>query len=291
MPPTQNISEKPPIAVAPAAADVRRHIVEIGGIPIALRTRDEEFSQILAQRYAGFLSFSEPAFEIELDLDFFGTPPLPGDLRVCHQDGEWLLERSDFQARCNLRTGRGVVRQGPNPYSIDTVLRILHSLFLASRQGFLLHSASGICDGRALLFSGISGAGKTTLSRLAPADVTLLSDEISYIRCQGDGYAAYGTPFFGELARPGANSAAPVSALFLLEQGPQNRVEDMPPAEAMHRLLRNILFFAEDRELVEKILATACDFVSRVPVRRLVFYPDSKVWDSIRRFEGAALHA
>jgi hypothetical protein len=42
--------------------------------------------------------------------------------------------------------------------------------------------------------------------------------------------------------------------------------------------------------LVEKILATACDFVSRVPTCRLMFYPDARVWDRIRQFEGVPVH-
>jgi len=71
------------------------------------------------------------------------------------------------------RTGRGRVRQNANPYSLDSVLRILHSLILAERGGFLLHAASAICNGRAYLFSGVSGAGKTTMTRLAPPDITL----------------------------------------------------------------------------------------------------------------------
>ena len=49
--------------------------------------------------------------------------------------------------------------------------------------------------------------------------------------------------------------------------------------------MRNILFFAEDQALVEMLFATACDFVARVPIRRLTFYPDARVWDVIRNFE------
>ncbi|MGA6984501.1 MAG: hypothetical protein WBZ01_00485, partial [Terriglobales bacterium] len=66
---------------------------------------------------------------------------------------------------------------------------------------------------------------------------------------------------------------------------PENRVDELPPAEAVRRLMRNILFFAEDQGLVEKLLATACDFVSRVPIRRLTFYPDARVWDLVRNFD------
>ena len=50
--------------------------------------------------------------------------------------------------------------------------------------------------------------------------------------------------------------------------------------------MRNILFFAEDHSLVEKLFATACDFVAKVPIRRLTFYPDNRVWDLVRDFVG-----
>jgi hypothetical protein len=257
--------------------------VEIGGIPIALSTCDDGFLDLLRQRYIGFLSSSSPEFELEFDLT--GTVPVSDDdVRVRRDGDEWLIERGDFHARWHPRSGRGSVRQNANPYSLDSVLRILHSLILAQRGGFLLHAASAICDGRACLFSGISGAGKTTMTRLAPPDVTLLTDEISYLRPNAEGYSAFGTPFAGELARAGENCTAPVEALFFLEKGPENRVDELSPAEAVRRLMRNILFFAEDRGLVEKLLATACEFVARVPIRRLTFYPDARVWDEVRNF-------
>jgi len=258
--------------------------VEIGGIPIALSTFDDGFLDLLRHRYDGFLSASRPEFELEFDLTRT-VPPSDDDVRVRREGDEWLLERGDFRARWNLRTGRGTVRQNANPYSLDSVLRILHSLIVAGRGGFLLHAASAICNGQAYLFSGISGAGKTTMTRLAPADVTLLTDEISYIRPNPNGYSAFGTPFAGELAKAGENCTAPVAALFFLEQGPENRVDELPPAEAVRRLMRNILFFAEDQALVERLLATACDFVARVPIRRLTFYPDARVWDLVRTFD------
>ena len=264
--------------------------VEIGGIPIALSTCDERFLDLLRQRYNGFLSSSPPEFELEFDLTDT-VPVSDDDVSVRREDNnegnkkDWLIERGDFCARWNPRTGQGRVRQNANPYSLDSVLRILHSLILAERGGFLLHAASAICGGRAYLFSGVSGAGKTTMTRLAPANITLLTDEISYLRPSADGYAAFGTPFAGELARAGENCTAPVSALFFLEQGPENRVDELTSAEALRRLMRNILFFAEDHRLVEKLLATACDFVARVPIRRLTFYPDARVWELVRNFD------
>ncbi len=162
------------------------------------------------------------------------------------------------------------------------MLRIVHTLILARQGGFLVHAASAIHHGRAFLFAGVSGAGKTTISRLAPADATLLTDEISYVRRAGNAYEAWGTPFAGELARVGENQAASLSTLFLLEKGPENRVEEISAAEAVRLLLRNILFFAEDTELVSLVFRSVCEFVEKVPVRRLIFVPDERVWEIIR---------
>ncbi len=262
--------------------------VEIGGIPIALSTSDERFFALLLQRYEGFLSSSPP--EVHLDFDLISGSVSDEDVHVRRDHaGAWILQRGDFHAHWDPRSRRGRVRQNANPYSLDSVLRILHSLILAERGGFLLHAASAICDGRAYLFSGVSGAGKTTMMRLAPPDITLLTDEISYLRPSDGGYFAFGTPFAGELARAGENCSAPVAALFFLEKGSDNRVDEIPSTEATRRLMRNILFFAEDHGLVEKLFATACHFVASVPIRRLTFYPDATVWDVVRNFESDPL--
>jgi len=269
--------------------------VEIGKIPIALSTSDQRFLDLLRQRYAGFLSSSQPEFELEFELLHPGSAS-DDDVRVRREGEDWLIRRGDFSARWDPRSGRGTVRQNANPYSLDSVLRILHSLILADRGGFLLHSASAVLDGKAYLFSGVSGAGKTTITRLAPPDSTLLTDEISYLRpgkagSARDGYVAFGTPFAGELARPGENCIAPVAGLFFLKQGPDNCIDRLASAEAIRRLMRNILFFAEDHGLVEKLLATACNFVGQVPIYELTFYPSGRVWEDIRNFQGVHQHA
>jgi hypothetical protein len=262
--------------------------IGIGGMAIALHTQDVGFRQLLEDRYAGFIEAAfHPQFEFDVDLfeaseQFEPAKHADDDVQVRLQDGQWLLQRGDFHARWDASVGRGHIRQSRNPYAVDSVLRIVHTLILARQGGFLVHAASAIHHGRAFLFAGVSGAGKTTISRLAPADATLLTDEISYVRRAGNAYEAWGTPFAGELARVGENQAASLATLFLLEQGPENRIEEVAAAEAVRLLLRNILFFAEDPELVSLVFRSACEFVEKVPVRRLIFVPDERVWEIIR---------
>lgn len=299
--------------------------IEIGAMPIVVRTHSAEFVRLIENRYGGFVNpdTRNPAFELEIDLaeqngeslghasrgPGFGKPEKPGlrtvdydqDLTVHRKAGLWVLERGDFHAELDPQRRCGWVRQTANPYSIDGVLRILHSLLLAREGGFLIHAASAVRDGRAYIFAGVSGAGKTTISRLAPLDVKLLTDEISYVRpvrsrdpgvenppSPGDqalnvspAFWAYGTPFAGELARIGENLRAPLAALYLLVKGPENRFETITESEAARAMLRHILFFAQDQELVGLVFESVLDFVSRVPVRRLVFARDPRVWELI----------
>lgn len=258
-------------------------VIEIGNMPVRVNTTDPHFLKILQERYAGYIGSSSKAVEVEFDVDLNPDRSADpnADVRVTQQNGRWRLERGDFRAEWEPTKRKGWIRQTANPYSIDAVLRIVHTLVLAPRGGFLLHSASAIRNGKAFLFAGVSEAGKTTISRLAPPDVTLLTDEISYVRKQGDGYVAFGTPFTGELAKLGENVSAPVSTLYLLAKGKENRIDPISPAEAARSLLANLLFFAEDEELVQATFHSAFEFVSRVPVARLTFVPDVRVWELI----------
>ena len=69
--------------------------------------------------------------------------------------------------------------------------------------------------------------------------------------------------------------------MYLLDKAPENRIVPVDPAEAIRRLMRNILFFAHDPELVRMVFDSACAFVAAVPVYQLSFFPDKRVWDLI----------
>ena len=257
-------------------------VVEIGGVPIRLRSENPEFIRLVERRYAGYVSSSEDAsFDFEIELTQPDISSGDEDLRVTWDSGRWLMRRGDFRAELNPSTARGRIRQTISPFALDSVLRIVHTLLLARKGGFLMHSASAIRNGRAFLFSGVSGAGKTTMVRLAPPDAALLTDEISYVTLQDGRYTAIGTPFFGELARVGENLRAPIECVYLLAKGPENKVEPLAEGDAVRGLLGNILFFAREPESVKLVFDAAVEFVKRVPVRRLTFVPDARVWELI----------
>jgi len=256
--------------------------IGIGGIVVRLNCADRDFLDSLVPKYAGFIGdFPQVHYEFDVQLHEASKTVADESVSVTRENGSWLMRRGDFRAEWNPLTRRGSVRQAPNPYSLDSVLRIVHTLVLAGEGGRLMHASSTVRNGGAYLFSGVSGVGKTTMASLAPPDVTLLTDEMSFVRREPEGYFAYGTPFAGDLAKPGDNIRAPLRAIYLLRQGPENRIDDLPVAEQVRGVLANTLFFANDPELVQAVFASAVELVAHVPVRRLTFLPDDRVWDLI----------
>ena len=256
--------------------------VEIGGVPIELRTGDSAFRKVIAERYAGFVNPCAVAacrFEIELSAN---RVPSDEDVSVVRRGSTWCMQRGDFRAEWNLEKREGWIRQCANPYSIDTVLRITHSLLLAMEGGFQMHASSAIRNGRAFLFAGISGAGESTMVKAAPDDAVVLTDEISYVRRIENGYLAHGTPFAGELARPGANESAPVQRVCLLKQGQTNRLRPVKKTQAIRALMRHVLFFAQDDELGERVLDAVVHFVSSAEVVEMEFTPGGRAWEMVR---------
>lgn len=266
-----------------AATRSQSLVVEVGGFPIRFRCDSSSFARLIEERYSGFLNpASDPLSDFQILLKREASTRAEHEAVLVHQDGNrWLIERSDFHVEWNVSTGEGRIEQPASICAFDSSFRVIQTLGLARMGGFLLHAAGSIRSGGALLFSGKSGAGKTTTARCAPRGVSLLSDDVSCVIRRRDSYNAVGTPFYCGLGRPGENIEAPVETLYILAHGFENKIEVIEDSVAIGSLLENILFFTQDPELVKSVFDTACDFVSRVPVRRLTFLPDTSVWDVI----------
>lgn len=260
--------------------------VGIGGIQVRLRTGSPEFINLMADRFRGFVGHVDApdhVFDVDIvPVSYGDDESLDGittEVSVLREGPLWRLLCGDFDAKWDPRTRHGNVRLHPSPYSLDSVLRILHTVLLADQGGMLMHASSVVLDGRAYLFTGVSESGKTTISRLAPPHAHLLTDEMSFIRPENGEYFAYGTPFAGELATPGENLRAPLAGIFLLAKGPNNRIDAFDQGQAVRTLMANILYFAKDAALTAKVFDNAIALAASVPVKRLTFFPDARVWD------------
>ena len=67
-------------------------VIEIGGIPLGINTTDKIFFELLQRRYGGFVSWSQPAFELDFDLIDASAFP-ESDVSVTKNSDSWIIAR------------------------------------------------------------------------------------------------------------------------------------------------------------------------------------------------------
>src|SRR4029077_10511811 len=150
----------------------------------------------------------------------------------------YVLDDASLELGASIAEFHGVRHE----YALDSLLRILLTAVLLPRHGFLLHAASVVRDGRAYIFAGRSGAGKSTVASLSPAG-SVLTDEISLLRFTDGRWQAHGTPFWGEFRAQGRNQHYPLAGVYSLVQAPEDRVQSISKKEILRALLPCVLFF------------------------------------------------
>lgn len=272
--------------------------VGIGGLRVRVICEHDAFWPFADRRYGSFyLPPDDAAATPDETIEVHATPTaeIPDedsvtDAAIVTEDADGLrILRGNTVAtwdragrRCVLREPQANYRQGEyGEACCDSALRILLSFRLLETDGFLLHSAGLVKDGKGYLFLGESGAGKSTVSRISAPFASVLSDDLALARLTDDGAVVQGTPFYGEFGTAGADLTAPLHGLFFLRQHGANERVPLTPSEALPRFMRSILFFGEDRAATQTVLDLALGFCRRVPCYELRFLPDPSFWSAV----------
>jgi hypothetical protein len=221
-----------------------------------------------SERYQAFATRQEEPFAIYLR-NFFSANG---------GSAEFSYEFEAHQAALRAFSGESQFVGANNAYTLDSLLRILLTWMLLPRTGFLLHAATVVHDGRAYIFTGRSGAGKSTVAALSPAG-SVWTDEISLLRREQGEWRAYGTPFWGEFRAAGSNSSAPVAGIFGLSQARENHVEALGPVGLLRNILPNVLFFSGEVAATQRLLEILGQAVKEIPGYNLAFRKDKTFWE------------
>ncbi len=139
----------------------------------------------------------------------------------------------------------------------------------------LLHASAVLADGKAWVFCGSSGTGKSTAARLLRERGRLVvNDEINWITVDAEGVVSLVNQRHWVFPPAGGtpDPLVPVGGIFILEQSPLCRTAELASSEAFPHLL-GAPYGGEDPFLAKRARTTA-DLLKRFPVRKLEFCLD-----------------
>lgn len=205
----------------------------------------------------------------------FGRTDKDYVLHIVGPDGGELLfvyNRESNRAQCN------VSRDVPDMSAVRFGLWFMTALATVGHDVTPVHSSAIVCNGRAVLFLGESGTGKSTHTRLWRENIdgaVLLNDDSPFIGFVDGMATAFGAPWSGKTPCY-KQEHYPIAAIVRLSQAPHNAIRPLRSVHAIGALLPSLTpAFGYDDELQDRMLATLSKIISQVPVYHLECLPDA----------------
>ena len=254
--------------------------------PIELETRDN-CEPFLTEQSGADVSIR---FRLEQPAER-GTLVHEQSPRVWQEDGALRIERLPAAA---MKPCASVWMREDDPFSVDgciypdrvSFIRALDNLLDASELELLLTRLNIFSlhsslvrrpEGDAILFTAPSGTGKSTQAGLWEqyAGAETLNGDRSMIRRVDGVWTAFGSPFAGTSGIY-RNEHAPIRALIVLRQAPENTIRRLSVAEAFRAIYSESVLPRWHTETHQRVISLVTEIVSEVPAYLLACTPDER---------------
>ena len=230
-------------------------LLSIAGFTIAMRFHrstaplyEKNFKDRLLYLYQGFSVAREKKQSIHYTIDFVERDNFE---TVIQKEGKKYFINC-FEEKSKNHT---VTFYHISIVQFEFLLRkILHTL-LNVHDGMLLHASASIIDGKAYLFLGKSGAGKSTIAKLFIEQYPRVADDTVILKKEDGGFFVYRTPL--KEKRPFAEKTynrLPLGKVFFLRKASLHKVTKLQEKEY---ILQNFLehgFFLEEFQMEKEML-------------------------------------
>lgn len=160
--------------------------------------------------------------------------------------------------------------------ALCSLLRIIFSQAILQHRAVAIHASAVMLQGKAYLFMGKSGTGKSTHSSLWQKcfpGCELLNDDNPTLRMEGDELVAYGTPWSGKTPCY-KNISMPVGGMVRLMQAPENKYATLKDVAAFTALIPGCFAIHSDAILYDALCDTLVDIAECIPVGQLKCLPN-----------------
>lgn len=147
---------------------------------------------------------------------------------------------------------------------------------LLNYNGMMLHASAVALEGRAYLFSGPCGMGKSTHTRLWKQvfgeNAVVFNDDKPALRRLEDRWYAYGTPWCGKDGI-NVNMKVPLAGICFLKRGTENKIRRLDSMEALSSVLSQTLRRFKNEENLNLMLSHTEQLIREIPIFELENLP------------------
>lgn len=212
-------------------------------------------------------------------------PDMPR-IELYEWNGQWLMEVApalEAPIRVSVITDKSFKMAkfrvlGSMRFSLNTIVMLMYAFATSGLDTLLMHSSVTVKDGKAYLFLGKSGTGKSTHSQLWINNIEgceLLNDDNPILRVEKDGeIRVYGSPWSGKTPCY-RNLDYPVGAIVDLHQAKANRIRRLSLVEAYAAMYVSFSGIRFVKEMGDGLHKTNEKVVSAVPCYALDCLPNA----------------
>lgn len=185
------------------------------------------------------------------------------------------VEVPSYQAVLTLAAGLNTHQK---TFVLNNALMLLYALSSACRHTLLIHASVIACKGKAYVFLGKSGTGKSTHSSLwlqYIKDTYLLNDDNPIIRIHEGKITVYGSPWSGKTPCY-LNKHMPLGGIVRLSQAPQNKIEPLKGAAAYAAIAPSASAIRWKRQYADGLHATLSELASMGRIYHLQCLPNEE---------------
>lgn len=155
----------------------------------------------------------------------------------------------------------------------------IFGLSLPSFNGFMLHASSVAKDGKAYVFAGEAGSGKSTIVKLS-RNCHPLADDSTIVRRLRKKFFVFSSPFYKKEKIKKENLVFPLGGIYFLVKSQRDCLTKLSPSLAIRKLIPHARPYLSDKFL-KKVFPIATELAESVSCYTLRFKKSSSFWEVI----------
>ncbi|MBC8080495.1 MAG: hypothetical protein H7X86_09130 [Gorillibacterium sp.] len=223
----------------------------------------------------------EPNLCVHLD-EGYGAPFINYDIVKIKQANTLQYQRTDYLIETDMDY-RTVTMKVHDSLAMKHAFMHLYSLFIVrNRWGLLMHSSCVADNDGCFMFTGHSGAGKSTAATMSlPRGI--IADEATILRIGPSGVFVFHSPFRSEIQNLADHESKvwKLTGIHLLHQAKQHQRLPLTKSEGMLRMIDKVFYWNPSTKETMAIIHMLKQVADLVPLYDLYFQKNPGFWELI----------